>query len=83
MILFLSFQEESSLIQTPFPGVREAIRERLRQKSIPEETIPIILASLSDNTLKQYSYCYKKWWNFCSIGIITRLVLTLMPYSGF
>nr|CAH7743646.1 unnamed protein product [Callosobruchus chinensis] len=59
--------EESSLIQTPFPGVREAIRERLRQKSIPEETIPIILASLSDNTLKQYSYCYKKWWNFCSI----------------
>nr|CAH7734491.1 unnamed protein product [Callosobruchus chinensis] len=42
--------EESSLIQTPFPGVREAIRERLRQKSIPEETIPIILASLSDNT---------------------------------
>nr|CAH7712335.1 unnamed protein product [Callosobruchus chinensis] len=46
---------------------REAIRERLRQKSIPEETIPIILASLSDNTLKQYSYCYKKWWNFCSI----------------
>nr|CAH7720434.1 unnamed protein product [Callosobruchus chinensis] len=44
--------EESSLIQTPFPGVREAIRERLRQKSIPEETIPIILASLSDNTNK-------------------------------
>nr|CAH7752487.1 unnamed protein product [Callosobruchus chinensis] len=62
--------EESSLIQTPFPGVREAIRERLRQKSIPEETIPIILASLSDVIL----IAIRNGGISVPFGIITRLV---------
>lgn len=33
---------------------------------MPEQSIQIIIASLNDNTLKQYNTALKKWWEFCN-----------------
>ncbi|XP_050311935.1 uncharacterized protein LOC126747394 [Anthonomus grandis grandis] len=60
-------QGQSSPSPTSFPGGREIIWESLRLKGIPESTIPIMLSSIQENTLKQYSTCYKKWWQHCTI----------------
>nr|CAH7720359.1 unnamed protein product [Callosobruchus chinensis]CAH7754783.1 unnamed protein product [Callosobruchus chinensis] len=32
---------------------------------VPEEAIPIVMASISEGTLNQYDTCYRKWWDFC------------------
>jgi hypothetical protein len=34
-------------------------------KGIPSSAIDITIASLSNNTIKQYSVCYKKWFIYC------------------
>lgn len=36
------------------------------KKQVPLSSINIILASLSENTLKQYDTCFKKWFQFCN-----------------
>lgn len=37
------------------------------QKGTPAEAVNLMIASLSDNTIKQYNVSYKLWWQFCEI----------------
>ncbi|VEN56293.1 unnamed protein product, partial [Callosobruchus maculatus] len=59
-------QEKSSDVGAPYPGCREAIRESYKRRGLAEDCIPVLLASLSDNTIKQYNASLQKWWTFCS-----------------
>lgn len=43
------------------------MRRAFQLKNAPEAGIPIIIASLSESTRKQYNTTYKKWWEFCNI----------------
>lgn len=36
------------------------------EKQVPLSSINIVLASLSENTIKQYDTCLKKWFQFCT-----------------
>ncbi|VEN56216.1 unnamed protein product, partial [Callosobruchus maculatus] len=51
---------------TPYPGCREAISESYKRRGLAEDCIPVLLASLRDNTIKQYNASLQKWWTFCS-----------------
>lgn len=35
---------------------------------MPEESIPVILASISEGTQKQYNTALKSWWKFCQLN---------------
>ncbi|VEN44439.1 unnamed protein product, partial [Callosobruchus maculatus] len=59
-------QKKSSDVGAPYPGCREAIRESYKRRGLAEDCIPVLLASLSDNTIKQYNASLQKWWTFCS-----------------
>lgn len=41
------------------------IREAFKTNLIPDESLDVMIASLSGNTVKQYSVALKKWWSFC------------------
>ncbi|XP_067622074.1 uncharacterized protein [Eurosta solidaginis] len=47
------------------PNCRQIIREAFITKQAPEESLQYILASLSENTLKQYSKPITSWYKFC------------------
>ncbi|VEN50492.1 unnamed protein product [Callosobruchus maculatus] len=53
-----------SPVEIPYPGCRDYIRETYARRSFPEEGIAGILASISEQTLKQYDCAYKAWWYF-------------------
>lgn len=36
------------------------------RRDVPQSAIEVMIASLSDNSIKQYDVCLKKWYNFCS-----------------
>lgn len=38
------------------------------RRAVPNISLETMLASLSENTLKQYECTYKAWWNFCIIN---------------
>lgn len=48
------------------PDSRQAIREAFIARNVPEEAVEFILASLSENTLKQYHKPIQAWVTFCS-----------------
>lgn len=48
----------------PFPGGRVLIGQAFA-RGIPEEVVPTMILSLSERTIKQYTYSLKKWWDFC------------------
>lgn len=52
-------------MEVPFPGGHEIIREAFKARSVPEVAVPALLASLSDSTIKQYSYSLRSWWKYC------------------
>ncbi|XP_044586107.1 uncharacterized protein LOC123266143 [Cotesia glomerata] len=56
---------EASTSENSFPGGREALRRSYRQKLIPEEAVEILIASLTESTIKQYTSALKNWWSFC------------------
>ncbi|XP_063975229.1 uncharacterized protein LOC135161513 [Diachasmimorpha longicaudata] len=56
----------SPLVEKPYPGGSYLIREGFKRKGVPEESLEIILSSLSDSSKKQYNCGLKKWWLFCS-----------------
>ncbi|CAH2013163.1 unnamed protein product [Acanthoscelides obtectus] len=47
-----------------FPGGGDFIRRAFKLKEYPESGIDTLLASLANNTLRQYTNCYKKWWDY-------------------
>lgn len=52
-------------MENTFPGCREALRQAFLRKKIPDEAIPMVTASLSENTIKQFNTTISKWWKFC------------------
>lgn len=43
------------------------MREALSRRNLPSASLDIMLASLSDNSMKQYDSCLKKWWTYCKV----------------
>lgn len=54
----------------PYPGILPLIRNAFSQQLLSQEAIKIMIASLSQSTLKQYDSAYKKLWTFCQINNI-------------
>ncbi|XP_023246775.1 uncharacterized protein LOC106643825 [Copidosoma floridanum] len=50
----------------PFPGSRAVIRQAFERKDLDAETVEIMVASVSSNTIKQYGTALKFWWEFCA-----------------
>ncbi|XP_043479721.1 uncharacterized protein LOC122509600 [Leptopilina heterotoma] len=55
----------ASTSQNAFPGCRALVRESYARRQLPENTIDVLLASLSDSTFKQYNCALRKWWVYC------------------
>lgn len=53
------------------------------KRGIPVDTLPLIISSISEGTLKQYTGCYKKYWNFCRINDMEPLDYSLDKYLTF
>ncbi|CAG9137895.1 unnamed protein product, partial [Plutella xylostella] len=58
-------QELSSITCESYPGGSEIIRESLKHRGVPPESLDIVLASFAKNTISQYNSSLKAWWNFC------------------
>lgn len=56
------------LQKSSYPGCRSALRQALTSRGVPESALDLMLASLSNNTLQQYSVTYKLWWHFCNVN---------------
>ncbi|KAI8428911.1 hypothetical protein MSG28_007543, partial [Choristoneura fumiferana] len=56
--------------QGTYPGCREALQQSFSRRGSPPEALTLMLASLSDNTLKQYDVTYKLWWQFSVLNNI-------------
>ncbi|CAH2209141.1 jg16987 [Pararge aegeria aegeria] len=52
--------------QQTYPGCREALRTAFTRRGTPPEALNLMMASLADNTIKQYNVTLKLWWQFCS-----------------
>nr|CAH7731118.1 unnamed protein product [Callosobruchus chinensis] len=50
---------------------------------VPEEAIPIVMASISEGTLNQYDTCYRKWWDFCKKLNLDPLTTNLKSHLTF
>lgn len=67
-----------------YPGCREVIREAYARRKVPLESLDILIASLSEASIRQYDCGLKKWWNFCvsneivSFAASTKDVLTFL-----
>ncbi|KAJ8911110.1 hypothetical protein NQ315_003372 [Exocentrus adspersus] len=66
-----------------FPGGRQIIRTSFLKKAIPADTIPLLISSISDSTLKQYSGCYRKYWRFCKERKVDPYNYNLDTYLSF
>ena len=52
-------------MENSYPGSRQIIREAFQRKGVLEEALPIMFASLSESTLKQYEKPLRMSWRFC------------------
>ncbi|KAJ8978475.1 hypothetical protein NQ317_006752 [Molorchus minor] len=64
----------ASHVQGAYPGSSQTIREAFRRKGIPEAALDTMVGSLSDNTIKQYSTTFKRWWEFCQFRNISPFI---------
>lgn len=53
------------------------------RKNVPPSCIPIMLASLADNSLKQYDSCIKKWYLFCHTNNLNLFAATVTDVLSF
>ncbi|CAH2108838.1 unnamed protein product [Euphydryas editha] len=56
---------QASILPTPYPGCRALVREAFSRRGVSEATKNIMLASLSENTMKQYNTYLKYWFDYC------------------
>ncbi|EFN84311.1 hypothetical protein EAI_11377, partial [Harpegnathos saltator] len=42
------------------------VREAYRRKTVDEKTIELLMNSITESTMKQYSYALQDWNKFCS-----------------
>ena len=50
-------------MEAAYPGCREIVGRAYRLKGMPEDSIAVILASISEQTQKQYNSALKKCGN--------------------
>ncbi|XP_024888222.1 uncharacterized protein LOC112465081 [Temnothorax curvispinosus] len=67
-IVIDAFTGTSSPLVEDYPGCRNYIRRALQLNETPTESTDIIIASLSESSLKQYNTGLKKWWRFCGVN---------------
>lgn len=58
-------QEAAPALEEVNISCRDAVREAFRRKEVPEQSLDIMLASLSNSSTKQYASWLKKWAIFC------------------
>ncbi|XP_071573676.1 uncharacterized protein [Temnothorax nylanderi] len=63
-----AFTRTSSPLVEDYPGCRNYIRRALQLNETPTESTDIIIASLSESSLKQYNTGLMKWWRFCGVN---------------
>nr|CAH7749579.1 unnamed protein product [Callosobruchus chinensis] len=73
----------SPLIGQPFSNCRQVIREALLRGQVPNKSLEICMASISEATLKQYNCGLKLWWEFCSSRNINPFVVTVVNVLEF
>lgn len=49
------------------PNGRAVVRSAFLRRNVPPQSVEVMCASLSDNTLRQYECAFNRWFNFCSI----------------
>ncbi|XP_043472375.1 uncharacterized protein LOC122505029 [Leptopilina heterotoma] len=55
----------ASLITEPYPGFWNCLRQTWHEKGLQEDTIEVMIASITESTAKQYNSVLKHWWAFC------------------
>lgn len=53
-----------------YPGGRDLIRQALEIRGVPNPSIGICLASISNATIRQYNSGLKLWWEYCKANKI-------------
>ncbi|VEN42640.1 unnamed protein product [Callosobruchus maculatus] len=53
-------------VGAPYPACPGSYQGSYKRRGLAEDCIPVLLASLSDYTIKQYNASLQKWWTFCS-----------------
>ncbi|KAK2578780.1 hypothetical protein KPH14_008884 [Odynerus spinipes] len=48
----------------PYNGGRQIVRKAFIRKKAPLASVDILIASLSEASLRQYESGFKKWWDF-------------------
>lgn len=56
---------QAPIIQKPYPGSGEIVRQACRLKGIPEAAIKTYMQSLSEVSLRQYNSSLLLWWQYC------------------
>lgn len=59
------FQNAPPTAQETYPGCFGALQLAFIRRGVPVNSLNLMLASLSDSTIKQYSVTFKLWWVFC------------------
>ncbi|CAH0722817.1 unnamed protein product, partial [Brenthis ino] len=72
-----------SSTQPSYAGCGDTLREAFLRRNIPVQAIDLMLASLSDNTKKQYSVSYKLWWQFCKTNNMNIFDSTVAKIISF
>ncbi|XP_014215034.1 uncharacterized protein LOC106644151 [Copidosoma floridanum] len=49
----------------PYPGCRSLIRQAYRRQGLTKDTLDVLVASLADNSIRQYNSALRYWWDFC------------------
>ncbi|VEN52687.1 unnamed protein product, partial [Callosobruchus maculatus] len=62
----ISFQDDPPSSRRPTPSGSEVIEQAFIRQGIDAIAAKIMLASISDSTLKQYSHTYKLWYKYCT-----------------
>lgn len=63
-----------------YPGIRHYISRAYGLKVVLEDSMEVMLASLSAGSMKQYDTELKKWWNFCNVNRIDPLLVQNRMY---
>lgn len=58
-------QDSTPDLEDNYPGGRDCIVQALRLGNVPDESLHICLASITEGTISQYNVGLRLWWKFC------------------
>lgn len=73
-------------MERSYPGCRDLIIRALRVGGVPETSLDICAASITNSTLRQYNVGLKLWWQFCSdrhMDVFNATVPLLLEFLTF